>query len=279
MTIIISGGTAGIGYDDADYAAFQQRVKARAGIQLTDYKSDQMRRRLSAMAGKGGYGSFQAYMKAMETDSALLASFIDTVTINVTELLRNPERFDDLTGKVLPKLLRGNNGAALSVWSAGCSYGAEAYTLAMLLDELTPTLKHRIRGTDIDPLALSKASQPTFSPADMANISPERRKRYFSEPQLGSFSPNSALKQMITFSRQDLLIDKYPVSEYDLIVCRNVLIYFTEEAKTRIYKRFFEALKPSGVLFVGGTERIAGHAEMGYELLLPFFYKKPDTRR
>ncbi len=280
MTTVIGGAPERPGYDDADYAAFQQRVKARTGIQLADYKSDQMRRRLSALAGKSGYGSFQAYMHAIESDGALLESFMDTVTINVTELLRNPERFDELTAKVLPDLLRGKQGAALSVWSAGCSYGAEAYTLAMLLNETTPVApKHRIRGTDIDPLALSKASRPSFSAKDMANISPERRKRHFQDLPPSGFSPNPALKQMVSFNRHDLLKDKYPASEYDLIVCRNVLIYFTDEARARVYKGFFDALKPAGVLFVGGTERISGYAAMGYELLLPFFYKKPEPIR
>jgi chemotaxis protein methyltransferase CheR len=83
------------------------------------------------------------------------------------------------------------------------------------------------------------------------------------------------LRRMIQFGHHDLLADNYNQGEYDLVLCRNVLIYFTEEAKDRIYRGFFRSLKPGGYLFVGGTERISDHRGMGFELVMPFFYRKP----
>jgi chemotaxis protein methyltransferase CheR len=264
------------GFGDSDYQAFQQRVQSRLGVRLADYKSDQMRRRVGMMAQQAGCASFMAYFAAMERDAALLAAFLDKMTINVTELLRNPERFADLARAVLPDLLARRGRTPLSVWSAGCSYGAEAYTMAMLLHELSPTAGHRIKGTDIDLVILARASSARFSDADMANISPARRRAHFTPVIAGQFTPAAHLRKAVQFGKHDLLGDPYPREQYDLILCRNVVIYFTEEAKERIYRGFFQALRPGGVLFVGGTERLTDHRAIGYELVLPFFYRKPS---
>lgn len=262
---------------DADYDGFQAQVQNKLGIRLKDYKPDQMRRRLKAMVEQAGCPSFAAYFAKLERDAQTKADFIDRMTINVTELLRNPERFDDLQRRVLPSLLarQKERGGPLSIWSAGCSYGAEAYTLAMLLQENVASVPRRIVGTDIDPLILARANAPRFGAPDMANITPQRRAAFFSEEKDGMFRPNPVLQNGVAFRRHDLLADAYPTAEYDLILCRNVLIYFTDPAKDRIYRGFFQALKPGGVLFVGGTERLADHAGVGFELIIPFFYRKP----
>lgn len=261
------------GFGPADFAAFGRRVEARTGIRLGQYKASQMCRRIGALAQKSGCASFAAYAALMERDSARLAEFRDRMTINVTELLRNPDHFAELAGSVLPDLLIQRQGAALSAWSAGCSYGAEAYTLAMLLHEISPALPHRILGTDIDPAVLARAARPCFSPADSVNLSPARLATHFS-PSDGGFRPKPHLQNMVRFGLHDLLGGPYPHAEYDLILCRNVVIYFTDDAKERIACRFLRALRPGGVLFVGGTERLSDHRALGFELLRPFFYRK-----
>src|SRR5665213_859846 len=160
------------GFDDADYDQFQKQVLSRTGIRLIDYKSEQMRRRIAMISTTAGCSSFMGLYKAMETNSKLFEEFLDKMTINVTELLRNPERFNDLETKVLPEMvaLRGGNSASLHIWSAGCSYGAEAYTMAMLMSELSCAGNHRIKGTDIDLAVLARANSAAFSEADMNNI-------------------------------------------------------------------------------------------------------------
>ena len=265
----------GQAFGDADYQCFQQKIQARCGVRLGDYKSDQMRRRVATMAQQAGCPSFLHYFAAMERDASALSGFLDRMTINVTELLRNPERFADLSQVILPDLVARKKGAALSAWSAGCSYGAEAYTLAMLFQEAVPGVPHRIRGTDIDLAVLARAGDARFTQPDMVNISPERRRTHFSDGGAGTFLPSASLRARVGFGRHDLLADPYPNAEYDLILCRNVLIYFTEPAKERIYRGFFRALRPGGVLFVGGTERLSDHRAVGFELALPFFYRKP----
>ena len=261
-------------FGDADYAWFQQRVETRLGVRLSQYKPDQMRRRLMALAQKNGAESYTAFASIIERDPTQLGEFLDKMTINVTELLRNPDRFGELTSKVLPDLLAQRKGAPLSLWSAGCSYGAEAYTMALLLHELAPGVAHKIKGTDVDLSVLTRAERPSFSAADMINLTPARRQAHFME-LCGTYQPLSHLKNKVRFSPHDLLGDAYPKAEYDLILCRNVVIYFNDDAKERIYRGFYQSLRPGGVLFVGGTERLSDHRAIGFELLRPFFYRKP----
>ncbi len=267
-------GASGAGFGEADFAGFQQRVERRTSVRLGEYKADQMRRRIASLAEKAGCSSFSAYAALVERDPARLAEFLDRMTINVTELLRNPNRFDDLTTHVLPGLLAQRKGASFTAWSAGCSYGAEAYTLAMLLHEAGPAMTYRIKGTDIDLAILAKADRPSFSAADMINISPARRQAHFHEV-CDTFQPKAHLRARVMFGSHDLLAGPYPKAEYDLILCRNVVIYFNDDAKERIYQGFHTALRPGGVLFVGGTERLSNHRATGFEMLRPFFYRKP----
>lgn len=261
-------------FGESDFAGFQRRVEAKTGVLLSQYKSDQMRRRITTLAEKAGCASFDDYAQRMERDSGTLAEFLDRMTINVTELLRNPNRFEELATGVLPGLMARRPGAPLTIWSAGCSYGAEAYTLAMLLHEIDPVIPHRIKGTDLDLAVLTKAERPSFNSMDMLNISAARREAHFHEV-CGTHQPKSHLRAKVRFGPHDLLAGPYPRAEYDLILCRNVVIYFTDDAKERIYRGFFQALRPGGVLFVGGTERLSDHRTIGYELLRPFFYQKP----
>ena len=264
------------GFAGAEFAAFQRRMEAKINIRLGEYKADQMCRRIAALAQKSGCVSFATYAALVERDPAQMAEFRDRMTINVTELLRNPDRFAELTGSVLPGLLAQRRGAPLSAWSAGCSYGAEAYTLAMLLHEITPILPHRILGTDIDPAVLTRAARPRFGPADVVNLSPARMAAHFDRVDSG-FRPKPHLQARVRFAPHDLLGAAYPHAEHDLILCRNVIIYFTDDAKERIARGFFHALRPGGVLFVGGTERLSDHRALGFELLRSFFYRKPLT--
>lgn len=271
-----SSASVGAGFGEAEYGVFQQRIERKTSIRLSEYKSDQMRRRISSLAEKAGCASFSTYAALVERDPARLAEFLDRMTINVTELLRNPNRFEELTTAILPELLARRSGAPLAAWSAGCSYGAEAYTLAMLLHEVCPTPPHKIKGTDIDLAILAKAARPCFSAADMINLSPTRRQAHFDQAG-DTFQPKPHLRARVTFGAHDLLNAAYPRAEYDLILCRNVVIYFTDEAKERIYRGFYQALCPGGVLFVGGTERLSDHRALGFDLLRPFFYRKPLT--
>jgi chemotaxis protein methyltransferase CheR len=261
------------GFSEQDYQLFAQKVQTFFGIRLTEYKADQMRRRLSTIAGQAGYDNFIGYLGALRSDSNLFGAFLDHMTINVTELMRNPDLFEDMAKFVLPSIIEKRKGSPLSIWSAGCSYGAEAYTVAMIMAEINPTQQFRIRGTDIDLAALAKANQAIFSKADMNGVSPERRNKFFIQIDENNFMPNPSLRRNIIFSKHDMLADDYPSDTYDLILCRNVVIYFNDDAKERIYRNFWKSLRHDGILFVGGTERLGDYASLKYKPLRPFYYQ------
>jgi chemotaxis protein methyltransferase CheR len=263
-------------FGNQDYAVFCQKVEDRFRIKLGDYKPEQMSRRVSSLARQLGCPSFFAYFGLIEKDAHALDQFLDLMTINVTELFRNPLLFQQLADRIAAS--QGTrDGSAYSVWSAGCSYGAEAYTMAIILEEILGGRPYRVRGTDVDLAILAKANSPSFTEADMANVSKARREAHFNTPDGTTYLPKLALRRNVTFTRHDLLSGEYMPSQYDLILCRNVVIYFTDEAKERIYEGFFQSLKPGGILFVGGTERIATASKIGFETVEPFVYRRPAT--
>lgn len=257
--------------DELDFSAFKRKVKMLYGLDLEAYKRPQMERRLRANMDKCGASTFTEYLKLMQHDSSLENEFLDRVTINVSELFRNPEQFETLAKRVLPELLQ--NKPNLSIWSAGCSYGAEPYSLAMLLDEIAPKGRHTILATDIDDRMLARAQAGVFQEHEMRNVSQARLRKYF-VPGPKGYTASAALKKWLTFQKHNLLESRFKTG-FDLVLCRNVVIYFTDETKTGLYRRFFESMSPGGYLFVGGTERINDAARIGFESRIPFFYRKP----
>jgi len=256
--------------DDLSYSYFQRRVMRLAGIDLTAYKSQQMRRRLGTLLARNKVSSLMEYAKLLE-QPAKLQEFLDFFTINVSEFFRIPEKFAYLEKTVLPALMA--RGRELRVWSAGCSNGAEPYSLAIILDEMAPTGRWSILATDVDRTTLARAQRgDRYTPADVRNVSPARLSRYFERDGEG-YRVKDTLKRRIQFKVHDLLRDPYE-SGYHLILCRHVVIYFTEEAKEVLYRRFHESLVDGGVLFVGGTEIIPRAREIGFESMAVSFYRK-----
>ncbi|MDU2064864.1 MAG: protein-glutamate O-methyltransferase CheR [Sporomusaceae bacterium] len=256
---------------DQDWESFKQKLFAKSSINLNDYKPAQMQRRIGNLMTRNGVTSYMAFFELINRDEKMYKDFIDFLTINVTEFFRTPEKFVELESTVFPEMLRST--PKLSIWSAGCSTGAEPYSIAMILDELTPNTRHRIVATDLDVEMLAKAKQGQYVNNELKNVSPARMKKYF-KPVEGGAVVNDDIKNRIEFKKHNLLLDRFDTG-FDLILCRNVVIYFTEEAKDGLYRRFFEALKSKGVLFVGGTEAILNFRDIGFQHYLPFFYRKP----
>ncbi|GAB3802403.1 CheR family methyltransferase [Virgibacillus kimchii] len=256
-----------------DYNEFIGQVLVKTGIDLKLYKERQMKRRITSLRNKHGYHNFSAYFKALETNQTLFTEFIDRMTINVSEFYRNPKRWHVLKEKVLPQILRSTpSSASLNIWSAACSTGEEPYSTAIMLKEYFPQVNYRILATDIDEKALKKAEQGVFSEQAIKEVPPAWKEKYFTQKD-GSFSVTPSIKRNITFKKHNLLRDVYP-QNIDLIICRNVLIYFTDEAKEHIYSKFSSALRTEGVLFVGSTEQIFHPAKYQFRLIDTFFYQK-----
>lgn len=257
----------------ADFEAFRKRAYQLTGLDLTSYKAPQMHRRLTALLARQKIANFAEYAGLLERDADRRQEFKDYVTINVSEFFRDADRFGDLERRVLPSLLA--SGTGLKVWSAGCSMGAEPYSLSILLNEQAPGRMHSILATDIDQTILDRARAGTgYLASDLRNAGAERIKKWFVPTPDGRFTVGPAPRTPIRFSKHDLLRDAYPRGPFDLIGCRNVVIYFTEDAKERIYEGFVGALAPGGVLFIGGTEAIMRPQALGLNVLGPGFYKK-----
>lgn len=253
-----------------EYALFISQIKNKLGIDLAQYKETQMKRRLTSLRNKRGYNNFSAYFKALENNNDLLEEFIDRITINVSEFYRNPKRWHVLKEKVIPELTK--NRKSISIWSAACSTGEEPYSLAIMLNEHFPHIQASILATDIDMGALSEAKEGIYQEQALKELSLVKKNKYFTVEN-NRYKIDEKLKRNITFRKHDLLNDSYP-KNIDLIVCRNVLIYFTDQAKENIYHKFSDSLVKSGILFIGSTEQIFNAKKYNLSLYDTFFYQK-----
>lgn len=257
---------------DREWLAFRAALERVIGVPLYQYKEPQMKRRLASLMTRRGIDSWAAFARAVAHDAALLDDVKDTLTINVSEFYRQPERFLDIQRRVLPELLQQRR--TLRLWSAGCSIGCEPYTLSILLNEVDPGGRHAVLATDVDMPVLARAKEGRgYLPSDVRSVPPEILRKYFVQEPGGTYAVSEVVKRRVTFRRHDLLSDPYP-ADIDLILCRNVVIYFTEEAKQQIYAGFAKALRPRGYLFVGGSEMIMRSHEMGFRATGTSIYQR-----
>lgn len=255
-----------------DYIDFITKVNKQHDIDLSLYKETQMKRRITTLRNKHGFNSYISYFNSMQKKDELLKEFVDRLTINVSEFYRNPARWEVLRNLVIPKLTK--NSSRLSIWSAACSTGEEPYSLAILFKEYFPHINIQILATDIDDHALHRANEGLYTEQALKELPAPLKQKYFTKSnQL--FKVDPSLKSAITFKKHNLLADRYP-KNYDLIVCRNVLIYFTDDAKELIYRGFSNTLHENGVLFVGSTEQIFTPEKYNLQLLDTFFYQKQN---
>ena len=253
-----------------DLIQFEQWVLKEFGINLSAYKSNQLHRRILSLMSRVGVNTVDEYIALLKRDPNQRQKFLDFITINVTEFFRNPEIFDDLKGKLQSELLPYSKN--LKIWSAACSIGAEPYSIAMILDSLSPMSRHTILATDIDSTILEKAKKGEYVYSEVKNVKKEYMDKYFK--LIGDkYIIDSKIKNMVTFKKHDLILEKYE-NNFDLIVCRNVVIYFNQDVKNEIYKKFSSSLKKGGLLFVGATESIYNYRDFGFEKASTFIYKK-----
>jgi chemotaxis protein methyltransferase CheR len=258
--------------DPWEYNYIKQQVLALIGVDLNSYKAPQMQRRLVVYLNRSGYPNWPKFFKSIQNDPAALTQLKNYLTINVSSFFRDSEKYHYLQITILPELLAQR--PSLRIWSAGCSCGQEAYSLAMLLTEATgPNQHHYILATDIDSSALArgKAGGPYLA-EDLTNVSPLLRQKYF-KSQADGFWVTDTVRHMVTFRMHNLLADTF-AGAFDLIICRNVVIYFEPAVKDALYRHFYEALRPGGFLFVGGTEIVSKATEIGFKNMAVSFYQR-----
>lgn len=253
------------------YEWFKAEVYRMTHIDLNLYKEQQMRRRMDTLAKKNKADSYEEYIDLINRDKDLFEQFINFLTINVSEFYRNPDQWKLLNDNVIPQLIK-DRGDKLKIWSAACSTGDEPYSLVMAFSRFMPLENIQILATDIDKQVLQQANVGLYNQKSIVGVPEDFKKKYFT--QIGSsYQISDEIKKCVTFKRHNLLEDPYPEG-YDLILCRNVVIYFTDEAKTMIYHKFHKTLNENGVLFIGSTEQIANYKEIGFKRLSSFYFQK-----
>lgn len=254
-----------------DYEYFKKEVMALTTIDLNAYKEKQMKRRIDTLIAKHKVVGYDKYVQLLRTDKERFDEFVNYLTINVSEFYRNPDQWKLLDEVIIPELIT-KYGKNLKIWSAACSTGDEPYSLVMALSRHIPLNQIKIFATDIDKQVIEKAKIGLYSEKSIASVPEDLKKKYFT--QVGpSYQISNEIKNRVEFKQHNLLKDTYP-TDVNMIVCRNVLIYFTEEAKDEVFVKFNKALAPKGILFIGSTEQIINHRDMGYERKNSFFYEK-----
>ncbi len=253
-----------------DYVDFCRGVQRLCRIDLEQYKRAQMERRIRTFAAGRGVPALPDYLQVLGRDRAELDAFLDRITINVSQLWRNPEQWDVLARHVLPELAAVGR---IRAWSAGCSYGAEAYTLAAVAADAVPEARVDVRGTDIDERIVAQARTGRFSLADARTAPARPLARWFTR-EGDAYVASPELSRRVRFETGDLLRMRIAPRSLDLILCRNTVIYFNQEVRDDLHRRLAEALRPGGVLIVGATERVAGAPELGLSPTHPFTYRR-----
>ena len=259
-----------------DFNEFLSAVHKRFGLNLSAYKEKQLKRRIDNLRISVGAKDYREYLELLCTDSSQRGKFFDKITINVSEFFRNPDIFQVLEKNVLPELCASQR--RLKIWSAACSNGAEPYSIAIILNDKFPDVSYTIDATDIDSKILEAARAGVYDEKSVKGVTKDRLQKYFVRENGGLYRVIPEVKQHVRFKRHDLLMDRFEKG-YDLIVCRNVMIYFTRETQEALYRKLYDSLNYGGILFIGATENIIQYREYGFEKISHCFYRKSGSRQ
>lgn len=251
--------------DPASFEALTRRISRETGLSLDAYKDKCLRRRIAVRMRACGVHTYDDYCELLERTPPEYERLKDALTINVTRFYRNPETWDSLRSRFLPALWDDRAGR-VDVWSAGCASGEEAYTIAMVVAELAAERgrtdwldRLRIDATDIDRSSLDRAARACYQPAAFQETPPALVQRYTRETPDG-VEVVADIRQRVTIRRLDLHGVQPPRQGYDLIFCRNVVIYFDRPMQEQLFLGFYEALRPGGLLVLGKVETLLGPA-------------------
>jgi two-component system CheB/CheR fusion protein len=265
------------GTEETDFEELLRFLKEQRGFDFTGYKRPSLMRRVRRQMDVAGIAGFAEYHDFLVRNPSAFAALSNAVLINVTGFFRDTEAWQYLRETVLPRLVASREDQPIRVWSAGCSSGQEAYSLAMAFAEAMGMEQCaemvRIYATDVDEGALAHARRASFSGRDMEGVPPDLVAKYFQTVDMQK-KVRPELQQTLVFGRNDLLHDA-PISHCDLLVCRNTLMYFGAQAQATILDRLNFALKPDGVLFLGKAEMLLSHRDLfePIELTRRFFRK------
>lgn len=253
---------------DPSLVALIAQIARVRGFGCAAYKESCLRRRLAVRMRARGAHTFEEYARILREDDTEYERLLDALTINVTKFYRNRETWDTLARTYLPDLWAGRAGA-VRAWSAGCASGEEPYTIAMLLLELARATGvepagARVDATDLDRTVLARAESGRFRAPAFEEMPPALAERYFAGEGERQVAPE--VRALVRFRLHDLLREPPPEPPYDLILCRNVVIYFDRPTQERLFLQFAEALEPGGALVLGKVETLVGEARQRLRL-------------
>jgi len=248
---------------NSEFNQIRKLVIEHTGISLSDAKRNLVYGRLAKRLRKTNIGDFGSYIELLKRPEGKdeLANFTNAITTNLTSFFRENHHFEFLKSNVLPDLLKINRDTQrIRIWSAGCSTGEEPYSIAMTVREIIPESKDwdiKILATDLDTNVLAHAQAGIYSLERINNVSKACLKRWFLRgkgEQSDSIKVRSELQDMITF-RQLNLMEPWPIkNQFDIIFCRNVVIYFDKPTQRVLFKRYHDVLKDTGHMFIGHSE-------------------------
>lgn len=266
-----------IRFTDNDFEFLKDYVGREFGIDLTK-KRVLAECRMSNELESRGISSMGEFIDLLSKDmtGSLKSALVNRLTTNYTFFMREPRHFEFLEQQILPAL-DAQESSLYRIWCAGCASGEECYTLAMILRHYTETRGRlpdfEIIGTDISQKVLNQAQRGIYPMRELEKIPPLWQKQYCRPVSDDSFMIQEELKEKVKFFRANLMKAGSLFGQYDLILCRNVMIYFGEAARKKLLRNLYQALKPGGYLFVGHTELLPSNCEL-FTYVCPAVYKK-----
>ncbi len=275
-----------VGITEDEFKTISRFVYDKFGIKLGDQKKTLIIERLQKMLRTGGFSSFRQYFDYIisEPTGEAVLTFIDKVSTHHTFFFRENDHFEYMSNHALPYLVnkykQAGKAVDIRIWCAGCSSGEEPYSAAMCANEFIENNKLKptdisILATDISVASLEKASNGVYQTPSLAHVPPLYRQKYFNAPSKdGNFYIKPFLKNMILFRRLNLMRNSYPFKgRFDIIMCRNVMIYFDAPARNLLIERFHHYSKDDGFLFIGHSESISRNSLI-YKYIKPAVYQK-----
>ena len=262
----------GADFHDDDFLKIRELLLLRRAFDLGSYKDRCIKRRIAGRVRARGCIDSAAYVELLQSDDDELDALLATLTIHVSQFFRNPSTFLELEQNVLPELLdrkRRDQEGALKIWSVGCSSGEEPYSISLLLQEQsTERVDVSILATDVSKQILAQARTGEYDAQRLAEVPTTVRKKYFEQFDGLRFRLDEKIREQVRFEQQNILADDdYP--EADLILCRNVMIYFSREEQSKILTRFAQSLGPDGFLVLGRAETMVGDVRPLYRTESP----------
>jgi len=253
--------------EQSDFDKITAILKARTRHDFSLYKPTSVFRRVERRMGIHKLTSLGEYARFLQKNSQEVGLLFKEMLIGVTSFFRDSAMWDELKNDALPKILATSpEGCSLRAWSCGCSSGEEAYSLAMLFREVMDQTQQpdkyflQIFATDLDADAIEKARLGTYPVTIEADVSPERLQRFFVKED-NSYRIGKEIREMVTFAQQNIIMDP-PFTKLDILICRNLLIYFSTDLQKQLLPLFHYSLKPGGLLFLGSAETIGSRIDL-----------------